>query len=204
MPLFHRFFLLLLLACSLAFGGCPSPQQTVKPVDTVVVAPPVVQLSADAVHSPAGDMTVKIPVGWVAMDIEQLQTPQVFSVACDPSYTMSLVMGEIPMDNNVRAAYDASGLKGLAEISFQRRWKGSQSRARMEGLVEEFELGKRRFAAYSYTTDGGATLTRVAVFFTATRLYECAIANLTFTDREPADAKMMEEILRLVLASAMW
>ncbi|MCE7936164.1 MAG: hypothetical protein DYG96_16475 [Chlorobi bacterium CHB2] len=185
MPLFHRFFLLLLLACSLAFGGCPSPQQTVKPVDTVVVAPPLVQLSADAVHSPAGDMTVKIR--------------RLRRLAEDGPH---LVGGQAR--GNVRAAYDASGLKGLAEISFQRRWKGSQSRARMEGLVEEFELGKRRFAAYSYTTDGGATLTRVAVFFTATRLYECAIANLTFSDNDPADPKAMEEILRLVLASAMW
>lgn len=186
------------------FGGCPSPQQTVKPVDSIPAAPPIVQLSTELVHSPGGDMTLKIPVGWVTMDIEQLQTPQVFSVACNPEYTMSLVIGEIPLENSVRAAYNATGLKGLAEVSFQRRWKGSQSKARMVGSVEEFELGKRRFAAYSYTTDGGITLTRVAVFFTTTHLYECAITNLTFSDGEPANLETMQEILRLVLASATW
>lgn len=204
MPLFPRSFLLLLLACALLFGGCPSPKQVVKPVDTVAVAPPIVQLSADLVHSPGGDMTVRIPAGWVTMDVEQLQTPQVFSVACNPGYTMSLVMGEIPVDNSVRAAYDANGLKGLAEASFQRRWKGSQSKATMVGFVEELELGKRRFATYAYSTDDTATLTRVAVFFTTTHLYECAITNLTFSDGEPAAPQTMQEILRLVLASAMW
>lgn len=138
------------------------------------------------------------------MDIEQLQTPQVFSVACNPGYSMSLVVGEIPVDNGVRAAYDAGGLKGLAEVSFQRRWKGSGSKAQMVGLSEELTIGQRRFATYSFTTDGGQTTTHAAVFFTTTRLYECAITNLTFSDAEPASTKVMQEILRLVMASATW
>lgn len=204
MPLSHRSFRILLLACLLLFGGCPSPKQVVKSADTVAVAPPIVELSADLVHSPGGDMTVRIPAGWVTMDVEQLQAPQVFSVACNPGYTMSLVMGEIPVENNVRAAYDANGLKGLAEVSFQRRWKGSQSKAQMVGIVEELELGKRRFATYAYSTDDAATITRVAVFFTTTHLYECAITNLTFSDGEPASLQTMQEILRVVLASVMW
>jgi hypothetical protein len=104
----------------------------------------------------------------------------------------------------VREGFSRRGLKGLGEASFQRRQKRSNNRAQLVGDVEEFAIGRRLFTAYTYSTDTMKTLTRTAVFFTNSHLYECAVTHLTFNNRELPSRRVMGEIHELVLGTIEW
>lgn len=186
----------------LAIGGCIGTQKTVQP-DPSELGPkfPAVTVSDDRVHSPSGDMSARIPDGWVTLDVEKLDSPELFVVACNPDYTISLIFSAIGVDNAARKGFDRGGMAGLAEASFERHRKRSAGRAKMVSELEEFTIGRRRFGAYTYSTDSMQTLTRVAVFYTAANLYECAVTHLTFTDRDLPTLKTLREIQQLVLAT---
>lgn len=183
-------------------AGCTGAQQTRKEEETG--SPPAIVLSAEQIHSPSGDMTAHVPKTWVTVDAEKLESPQVFAMFCNPEYTLSAVFTETPVDNTARGVFSRDGLKGLVDASFQRHRKRSNGRAVLVGSVEEFAIGRRQFAAYTYTTDSSTTMTRVAVFYTTDHLYECAMTQLTFTGRDLASPKSMRAIHQLILGSIEW
>jgi hypothetical protein len=193
-----------ILLMAMVMAGCTGPQQTQKEERDFFSEFPLVALSADVIHSPQGDMTARLPQGWVMLDAGALETPGVFAAACDTAYTLSVVFSEVPVDAAVRDGYSRRGLRGLGEASFQRRQKRSNSRAQLVGDVEEFAIGRRLFTAYTYSTDSMRTLTRTAVFFTQSHLYECAITHLTFSDRALPTPRAMGEIHELVLGTIEW
>jgi hypothetical protein len=149
-------------------------------------------------------MTAHLPSNWVTIDPEKMEDPQIFAVACDPDYTLSLVFSEVTLDNSSRAGLDRKGMRGLLDASFARRQKRTGMRAREVGDVEEFVIGLRKFGAYTYTTDSMHTVTRVALFYTNYHLYECAITQLTFSEREPLPPKQVRDIHQLVLTTVEW
>src|ERR1041385_661907 len=157
-------------------AGCASSRQTRQEDDDFYARlPPVTISSTEIIHSPAGDMTARLPHGWVTVEVEKLEDPKIFAVACDPNYTMSLVFSEVALDNSIRTGFDRGGMRGVLEASFLRRQKRSAGRAQGMTEVEEFTIGSRQFGSYIYTTDSMRTITRVAVFYTTAHLYECAI-----------------------------
>lgn len=185
--------------------GCIGAQQTVQSeAEDFSSRFPAVTVSDSRVHSPTGDMSARLPAGWVTLDVEELEAPELFAVACNPDYTISLLFSAAAVDNSARKGFDRGGMVGLAEASFERHRKRSDGRAVMVADIEEFAIGRRRFGAYTYSTDSMRTLTRVAVFYTASNLYECAVTHLTFTDRDLPNLKTMREIHQLVLASVEW
>ncbi len=188
----------------LLIAGCAAPQQTQKPVDDFALKFPAAVLGQDMVHSPGGDMTARIPQGWVTMEVERLEAPRVFSVACDPEYTMSLIFCEVPVDNSIRNSFELEGMTGLIDASFMRRQRNSGGRLQKARGIEEVTVNSRKFGLYNYTTDSTGSMTRVAVFFTNTHLYECAITHLPFSENELPSAEVLDEVHRIVLASVEW
>ncbi len=199
---------LLLFGCLAA--GCTSSSRELRlnreqSTDEFAAAlPPVLLSSVNVIHSPHGDMSAKLPQHWVTVDPSELHIPDVFAAACDPDYTMSLVFSEAPVDDAARRGYRQDGLRGLAEVSFQRRRARSQSPVELVGPVEQFALGRRMFSAYTYSADSMRTMTRVAVFVTDSHLYECAVTHLTFSGHELPNNATLREIQQLVLASVEW
>jgi hypothetical protein len=192
------------LLLAMVVAGCTGPKQAQKEDDDFFTKFPLVTLSNDVIHSPEGDMTARLPEGWVMIDAGALHAPGVFAAACDTAYTVSLIFSEVPVDAAVREGFSRRGLKGLGEASFQRRQKRSNNRAQLVGDVEEFAIGRRLFTAYTYSTDTMKTLTRTAVFFTNSHLYECAVTHLTFNNRELPSRRVMGEIHELVLGTIEW
>lgn len=201
----------ILLRCTLLFllllppvlaSGCFGAKQTVR---TDASEPgPDLAFAPEQIHSPSGDMAARLPKDWVTIDAEQLESPQVFAIACDPAYTLSVIFSETPADNAARSILARDGLQGLVDASFQRHVKRSRGRAEMTGETEEFAIGRRRFAAYTYTTDSMLTLTRVAVFYTNAHVYECALTHLTFNSPDLAGARAFRGIHQLILGSIEW
>jgi hypothetical protein len=186
----------------LVMAGCTGSRQTQQTDEAAGV--PQIAFAPDQIHSPSGDMSARVPKGWVLLDAEKLESPQVFAVACDPAYTISVIFSEAPVDNVARGIFSRDGLKGLVDASFQRHFKRSHNRAAMVGDIEEFAIGRRQFAAYTYSTDSMQTVTRVAVFFTNSHLYECAITHLTFNAHDLPNEKTVRGIHQLILGSIEW
>lgn len=200
--LLHRIPLLLLLFPLAMAAGCFGAKQTVR---TEASEPgPALAFAPEQIHSPSGDMAARLPKDWVTIDAEQLESPQVFAIACDPAYTLSVIFSETAADNAARSILARDGLQGLVDASFQRHVKRSRGRAEITGETEEFAIGRRRFAAYTYTTDSTLTLTRVAVFYTNTHVYECALTHLTFNSQDLANARAFRGIHQLILGSIEW
>jgi hypothetical protein len=197
--------LLLLLA---GISGCTGSSRGLDgsktPGDFLAELPPVMISPTAIVHSPNGDMSARIPHEWILIDATQLEMPEVFAVACDPDYTMSLVFSETPVDDAARRGYRSSGVRGLAEAGFQRRRARSADPIQLVGQIEEFAIGRRLFSAYTYSSDSMHTITRAAVFITDSHMYECAITHLTFSGKDLPDQPTIRDIHQLVLGTIEW
>lgn len=191
------------LAACLNFSACTGSRKSATDADTSFV-PPDVTLAAEAIHSPNGDMMARLPKGWVRLNAPELESPQVFSVACNPEYTMSVIFSEGSIDNATLATVDKVGLRAIAQNAFMRRYNRSGRRAKMFGEVEEFAIGLRKFGAYTYSVDTMKTFTRVAVFATNSHLYECALTQMTFRDNQIPSVRTMKYIQQLILSSVEW
>lgn len=196
-----RFPLPILLCASLLSAGCFAPrtiQQSPPP------EAPSITLSSEQRTSPSGELSARLPKGWVTLDAEKIESPLIFAVACNPTYTLSVIFSEAPVDQTIRSRFDRDGEAGLIDISFERRKRRSNGRAVMVGETEEFAIGRRRFNAYTYTTDSSQTLTRVAVFFTGHNLYECAMTQLSFTGGDIPDLPTLAYIHQIILGGVEW
>jgi len=149
-------------------------------------------------------MSARLPSGWVTIDAQQIESPSIFAVACNPTYTVSIIFSETPIDEATRRDFDREGEKALISQSFDRRLRRSNGRATMVGESEAFAIGRRRFSAYTYSTDSTKTVTRVALYFTNRNLYECAITQLPFGGTDIPDVATMTYIHQVVLGGIEW
>jgi hypothetical protein len=191
---------LLFLPLLAVIAGCTAPRQAQQTND-LDASFTKITLSQEQIHSPSGDMSARLPEEWVLLDPEKLESPQVFSMACNPEYTLSLIFSEVPLDAGAKGILSRDGLRGLCEASFQRRVKRSSGRAEMVGDVEEFSIGKKRFGAFTYTTDSNKTLTRIALFNTSAHIYECAITQLPFRADDLPGEKLLRTVHQIILGS---
>ncbi len=180
------------------FGSRATRQPEPPPVS------PLVTLSSEQIHSPTGDMSARVPLDWVLLEADKLESPQIFAAAANPSYSLSLIFSEAPNDNATRSAYLRDGLQGVLSISFQRKVKRSNGRATMVGQPEDLMVGRKRFVAYLYTTDSMQSLTRVALFNTSSHIYECALTHLTFRADSLPGMAQLREIHQTVLGGIDW
>ena len=126
---------------------------------------PAVELSDDVVYSPAGDMRAHLPEDWIALDAMRFGNPDIFAVACDPDYTMAVVFSSVPLDPDLGDVFRRSGMIGLLKKNFQDRVERiGDWYSPLLIDAEEFALGRRRFGAYTFTTDSSLSMTSVGMF----------------------------------------
>lgn len=200
--------LTLLLGLLLLFGmGCSAEKEVVREptIEEIIASIPPIELSEnDLVYSRAGDLRGALPVGWVSLDALSFGIPELFVVACDADYSMTLLMSEIPIDRELGQAYQEGGMPALVKAHFDDR----KSRAEPEVLEliqgGEFTIGRRRFYGYLYTQDQGVTHTRVALFSTGRNLYECTITHLPYSESELPSVERLQEIHQIILSGIAW
>ncbi len=194
-----------LLLGAVLFAACAAPKETVPTEEEDFFAMiPAVDLSDEVVYSPAGDMKARLPQDWVTLDDARFQDPEIFAVACDPHYTMTIVFSEVPLDDVLVNIFRSKGMVGLLQANFKERVE------RLGGVppkllkAEEFALGQRKFGAYTFTTDSSLTSTRVALFYTRKHLYECTITQLPYTEGELPTNEKIKDVHQIVLGGIEW
>ena len=190
------------------YWGCGAEKEIVKEeptIEEIIASIPPIELSEEnLVYSRAGDLRAALPKKWIALDALGFNIPELFVVACDADYSMTLLFSEIPLGKELGSAYQAGGMAGLAREHFRDR---SERSGGMElQLIEsgEFTIGRRRFYAYLYTNDGMVTCTRVALFYTDKNLYECTITHLPYSESELPSRERMQEIHQIILGGITW
>lgn len=140
----------------------------------------------------------------MALDALSFSVPELFLVACDSDYSMTLLMAEIPIDRELGDAFESGGMPGLVKAHFDER----KLRAEPEVLEliqgGEFTIGRRRFWGYLYTQDGGVTHTRVALFTTGRNLYSCTLTHLPYSESELPSLERFTDIHQIILSGITW
>lgn len=190
---------------ALMLSGCAAPKEaTTGEEEDFFAAIPVIELSEDVVYSPEGDMRARLPERWVTLDDTRFGNPDIFAVACDPEYRMVIVFSEIPLDASLGEVFRSKGMVGLLQENYNQRLEQmDKERTQLLG-AEEFALGRRKFGAYAFTADSGATMTRVALFYTPKHLYECTISSLPYTESDVPPIETVKEIHQIVLGGIEW
>lgn len=157
------FFILLVFSClPLVLEGC-APSRPHLPYP----------LSERTVVSSDGYLRLRIPEGWfVPVDGESSQGLLVWLVKEDYSATMGLT--EIRGDERLRKEVEETGLLVLGELSFSLK-QARDPAAKLLSLPEVFQLNRKRFCAYEFASDNGATTIRTVVFDTGKKFYELTV-----------------------------
>lgn len=193
------------IVLGIAAAGCAAPKETVKTEEEDFFAMiPAVELSEEVIYSPAGDMRARLPERWVTLDDSKFDDPDIYAVACDPHYTMTIVFSEIPLDQALGDMFRSKGMPGLLQQNFKERIDRISTEPPQLLAAEEFALGRRRFGAYTFTADSSVTFTRVALFYTRKHLYECTITHLPYSEGELPSLETMTEIHQIVLGGIEW
>ena len=200
-----RYLLVALLL--LALGGCRAEKEVVREptIEEIIASIPPIELSEDElVYSRAGDLRAALPREWVSLDALSFGIPELFVVACDADYSMTLLLSEIPIDRELGQAYQEGGMLALVKAHFEER-KGRAEPEVLE-LIQggEFTIGRRRFYGYLYTQDEGVTYTRVVLFATGRNLYECTLTHLPYSESELPSVERLQEIHQIILSGIAW
>lgn len=201
-PLFGVLLLFPLLASCAAQKEVVSEEEEPEDIWSMI---PAVELSDDVVYAPAGDMRAHLPEDWIALDATRFGNPDIFAVACDPDYSMAVVFSSVPLDPDLGDIFRRSGMMGLLKKNFQDRAERiDEWYSPLLIDAEEFALGRRRFGAYTFTTDSSLSVTRVGMFYTRKNLYECAITHLPYSESELPEIVKLKEIHQIVLGGIEW
>jgi hypothetical protein len=197
---------LLLCWLILTSAGCSAEKEVVREqtIEELIASIPAIELSADdLVYSRAGDLRAALPVGWVSLDALSFGIPELFVVACDADYSMTLLFSEIPIDRELGRSYQDGGMPALVKAHFEDR-KDRAIPEVLEFVGGEFTIGRRRFYGYLYTQDKGVTYTRVALFTTGRNLYECTITHLPYSESDLPSLERFQEIHQIILSGITW
>ena len=184
--------------------GCAAEKQAVTEEEDIFAMIPAVDLSDDVVYSPDGDMRAALPEEWVALDATRFGNPDIFAVACDPGYSMTIVFSKIPLDQELGRAFNDNGMLGILKAHYDERVARLGAAPPLLVSAEEFAIGKRRFASYLFTVDKGVTYTRVVLFYTKKNMYECSITQLPYTESDLPSQELMLDIHQIVLGGIEW
>lgn len=192
-------FIAALTALSFFISSCIlfSPTKAPKPVyETTGIA-----LSEETFHSPNGDVVGYVPEGWFILDLEHQPPPVDALVALsNAKYEATLALAELTVSAVLKSNIEKDGIMILAEASFHEREKRTGSAARITKKFERFTIAAKEFVSYEYTTDGGATVSRVIVFRTAAHCYELAMISLPRSTARMVDIFSIEQAVAESLA----
>ncbi len=172
-----------------------------KPRAIVIAEKPMIPMSDDILASEAGDFVAHLPKGWFLVNHESKGLYNVFAVATNPDYTLSMILSLMKRDEEIERFFQKEGLIGVAKQSFQRRVKRTKSSVKMIGTVQEVVSGTKEYSTYQYTDDNGATITRVAVCRSSLgNYYEMSMVEFTFSGKSLPTKTMIEQTFASVIA----
>ncbi len=200
--------LFLSLVCAVLLPSCIIVNETDSDTTSIVGTPsdsPQYPMSDTTVYPADGDMVALLPSGWFLIDVEELVSSDVFAVATNSDYSLSIVFARVRHDDELDRAFESEGVQGLARLSMMRREQRTVERLKRVGQFERVEYGVRQFGRYAFTTDDGATVTHVAVFRSLlNNVYEIALVQHPETGRVLPTEQTQQELFQSLLSTLVY
>ncbi len=199
----------ILLFCFIAFiaTGCIIVKEKSQPTNDIepkaILSPkPEISMSDILVRSAKGDMLSTIPDGWFFANVEESVSPDVISVVINDDYTLSAVFSSLKHSPMFDDEFMKDGLFGLARASYARRERKTAGAVKLVGKYQNLELGNKEFVKYQFSSTGGATTGKAAVFASSRgEFYEFSLIPMTITGKPLPTEPEFDKIFRSFLAA---
>lgn len=167
------------------------------------VAPkPEIPMSDIMVRSEEGDMIAFLPKGWFFIDLENQMPPDVFLVATNADYNISLVFSKIRKNKQLIDSYEKDKELGIAKYSYQRKTQKTSGRLQLSKKYELLEAGNLNFGIYESSYTGGAVSSKTAVFKSELEnFYEFALVPMDILGKPLPSEKDLNSIFNSVIAT---
>jgi hypothetical protein len=170
---------------------------------TISLSPkPEIAMSENTVRSYDGDMIAFLPKDWFFVDFENHASSEIFAVAVNPDYTLSLVFLSRKKSQQYSDIVESEGLFGLSRVALDMHQKKAGGAVASIGKPRKIEMGNMEFVEFEFASSAGGLSTKAAVFISGIgNYYEIALTPMTFRGKPLPTNSEMEMIFRSVLAT---
>lgn len=201
-PLIFLLFVLL----SLLFTNCIIVKKHTEEIDEYVsvdlIQKPKIIMSESVLRSEKGDMISLIPKDWFFVDLGPETPNDVFAIAVNPDYSLSLVFSCIKPNPMIDEIYKEQKLFGLANFVFDKKQKKSLGGLIKSHTISTFKSSNLEFVMYKYRTKSQPIFSYNAVFRSSTdNVYEISMIPLNLSGITMPSEFEMETIFESVLAT---
>ncbi len=163
---------------------------------------PTIEMSDEYIRSKKGDMIAFLPKDWFLVDVSKNSSPEIFAVAVNPDYSLSLVFSNLRITEAKSSVIKKEGLLGLARLSFDKRVQKTGGSVKQVGKYNLISIGPQLFAEYQFTAPGSANISKTAVFISSIdEYYEFSIVPMNIRNNQPPGFSKVNEIFNSVLAT---
>lgn len=194
------FLAILFSATSCIFVKAPDAEEIV--FDEILSPKPEIAMSNKLVRSEKGDMIALLPKDWFFVNPSEKLSVDVFSIASNPEYTMTLLFSHIRGTEIVVDAYESDGLLGAARLSLQKHIRKTAGAVKQIGKYQNLKLGPYEYIKFEISTTSGALTTHSAVFRSNIgNFYQVSLVPINITGRSVPSKLETAKIFRSVLAT---
>jgi len=192
-------FLILLSGCIVVKEKVPDEEFT---TEFTLLKKPSIAMSDEFVRSERGDMIAFLPSGWFFIDTENKAPSNVFAVAVNQEYTLSLVFSKLTNKMDVQTIYKTDGLLGIAMQSLQIKQIKSLNNIRLIGNFEPIKNGTQKFYVYKFENITNKLLGKSAIFITPlNEVYEFSLIQLDIKEKPTISEEEFDNFFYAVLST---
>ncbi|OGU61058.1 MAG: hypothetical protein A2X64_10475 [Ignavibacteria bacterium GWF2_33_9] len=198
-------FLALAMIFILTASSCIFVKVKEKPVEEVfvdVIQKPEIEMNEDALRSTKGDMISLIPKNWFFVDLGENTPRDIFAIAVNPQYTLSVVFSTYPSNEVIDEIFKAQNLIGLSNYSFDKKQKKAMGGLIKEKRISTIKSGNLNFVVYNYRTKTQPIYSQTAVFKSSNgAIYEISLVPMNISGYSLPPEKDIETIFKSILAT---
>ncbi len=191
---------------SLVLTNCIFVKKHTEEVDEYIsvdlIPKPKIIMGEEILRSEKGDMISLLPKDWFFIDLGPDTPSDVYAVAVNPDYSLSLVFSCVKNNPIIDDVFKEQKLIGIANLLFDKKQKKSLGGLIKNHTISTFTSSHMEFVMYKYRTKSQPIFSYNAVFRSTTdNVYEISMIPLNLSGiTMPSDFEM-ETIFTSVLAT---
>lgn len=196
---------ILIISSAFYFNSCifVKPKTQVEEEVTIeMLQKPQIEMSDDALRSPRGDMICLIPKGWFFTDLSDDTPKDVFAIAVNPEYTLSIVFSSYQSNEMLEDIYKQQHMIGLANASFDRKQKRTGGSLIKFDKIYTINSNNLEFAIYHYRTRTQPLNAFTAIFKSSMNIiYEVTIIPMNLSGITLPTEDEMNKIFNSIIST---
>jgi len=167
----------------------------------LVASKPSIRMSNVIVRSEIGDMIALLPEDWYFIDMESLTNNNIYAVATNLEYNLSLVFSKIKITPDL-VNQNKDQLRKVANKMLNMHIKKSSGRVEQIGKIREINIAHKKFIVFDISTTSGALLTNIAIFKSELdNFYKLSLIPMNILGRSIPNEVQKAKIFNSVLAT---